>query len=344
MGLDMTVNRLPARTWNWLKMNESSLKEIEAFGSPEVEFSGKCTDVEWDGFETIATGMGEDMDRLANVSGATTIRLTGGESKLHIACTDGQKNFQKVEILAEEGECVNVVMDYTSAKEAGGLLAVQTKMRLAKNATVRLVQVQTLGDGFTLLNDVGALCADGAKVEILQLFLGAAKTYSGVLSDLLGEASSLDAKVGYLGRNEQRVDMNYVALHKGKKTVSKMTADGVLRDRAFKLFRGTIDFKNGASGAEGEEREDVLLLGDDVINQTIPLILCAEEDVQGNHGATIGQLDEETLFYLCSRGMSEEAATNLISRARIDALCAKIGDEAVQTQVQNYLEEVLGNE
>lgn len=49
-------------------------------------------------------------------------------------------------------------------------------------------------------------------------------------------------------------------------------------------------------------------MGDNVVNQTIPLILCAEEDVEGNHGASIGQLDEEMLFYLSSRGMSAESA------------------------------------
>ena len=79
-------------------------------------------------------------------------------------------------------------------------------------------------------------------------------------------------------------------------------AGGVLRDQAFKLFRGTIDFKAGSAGSEGEEQEDVLILGDDAVNQTIPLILCAEEDVQGSHGATIGRLDDELLFYLCSTG------------------------------------------
>ena len=69
-----------------------------------------------------------------------------------------------------------------------------------------------------------------------------------------------------------------------------MTADGVLQGGAKKIYRGTIDFKNGSAGAVGDEKETVLLLSDDVVNQTIPLILCSEEDVQGNHGASIGKL------------------------------------------------------
>ena len=80
-------------------------------------------------------------------------------------------------------------------------------------------------------------------------------------------------------------------------------------------------------------------MGENVVNQTIPLILCAEEDVEGNHGASIGQLDEEMLFYLSSRGMSAESASKMIARAKIDAVCQKIGDEEMEKAVQSYLEE-----
>ena len=110
----------------------------------------------------------------------------------------------------------------------------------------------------------------------------------------------------------------------------------MLSDRAFKLFRGTIDFKAGSVGAEGEETEDVLLMGEDAVNQTIPLILCGEEDVQGSHGATIGRLDDELLFYLCSNKM--------ITRARLDAVCRRMEDGPATQMVQDYLEEVIGNE
>ena len=54
------------------------------------------------------------------------------------------------------------------------------------------------------------------------------------------------------------------------------------------------------------------MLGDDVVNKTVPLILCAEENVVGNHGATIGELDEDTLFYFESRGISAAEAENII--------------------------------
>lgn len=62
------------------------------------------------------------------------------------------------------------------------------------------------------------------------------------------------------------------------------------------------------------------MLGDDVSNKTVPLILCAEENVVGNHGATIGSLDDETLFYFESRGIGKETAEDILARAALERL------------------------
>ena len=118
-----------------------------------------------------------------------------------------------------------------------------------------------------------------------------------------------------------------------------MEASGVLEQDAFKLFRGTIDFIRGCAGSKGTETENVLLLGEDVVNQTIPLILCAEEDVEGNHGASMGRLDDQMLFYLETRGISREEAEQMMARARIDALCALLPWQQAREQVQAFLDE-----
>ena len=116
-----------------------------------------------------------------------------------------------------------------------------------------------------------------------------------------------------------------------------MNASGVLREQGRKLFRGPIDFRKGAAGAVGNEKEDVLLLDDTVVNQTIPLILCEEEDVEGNHGATIGKLDEELLFYLESRGIPKTEVYEMMGKARINAIISRIEDERTRKLVAGYL-------
>ena len=135
--------------------------------------------------------------------------------------------------------------------------------------------------------------------------------------------------------------MNYVALHEGKKTQSNMQAGGVLRDHAFKLYRGTIDFKRGSAGSVGSENETVLLLGEDAENKTVPVILCAEENVEGSHGATIGELDADTLFYFASRGIDRAAAEAILARAAVERLARMAEDEAFSARALGALAQVL---
>ena len=102
-----------------------------------------------------------------------------------------------------------------------------------------------------------------------------------------------------------------------------------------------IDFKKGSCESVGNEQENVLLLGDDIINKTIPLILCAEENVVGNHGASIGELDDDTLFYFESRGIDKTEAENIMAKASIERLTRLIDDETITESIEKELKEVL---
>lgn len=327
---EITINRLPVRTWNWLGMNESVIKGEEARFLQEAERAKP---------ESLQAGYEESLH-----VGREEIQRAGQEEKVYrFMCADGESKMQEIELLAEMESRLTVWMEISSAKVAEGLFSLNTEITARENAKVRLIQVQLLGESYRFLNDINIECEKGAEVEILQLFLGGVKIWSSLTGNLNGADSKLSVELGYWGRKNQRLDMNYVALHKAKTTMSQIHVKGVLADEAFKLFRGTIDFKQGASDSEGEETEDVLMLGEDAVNQTIPLILCEEEDVQGNHGATIGTPDEEVLFYLGSRGIKKEDAVTLLARAKIDALSAWIENAEIEEQVQNYLEEVTGH-
>ena len=134
--------------------------------------------------------------------------------------------------------------------------------------------------------------------------------------------------------------MNVIVNHIGKKTMSDITAEGTVQNHAAKVFRGTIDLRTGCSGSEGKENETVLLLGDDVVNKTIPLILCSEEDVKGSHGASIGELPQDILFYFASRGIEKEIAEKIISRAKLETLCQGL-DEKTADLLQKTIDEVI---
>ena len=72
---------------------------------------------------------------------------------------------------------------------------------------------------------------------------------------------------------------------------------------------------------------------DSVRNKTVPLILCAEEDVEGAHGASVGRIDEEQLFYMQSRGIPADEVYSLMARARLAQIISRIGDEEARRRV-----------
>jgi len=154
---------------------------------------------------------------------------------------------------------------------------------------------------------------------------------------LEGEGAAAGLEVVYLGDGERSLDMSYRVEHRGRKTISGIRAKGILMDRSRKVFRDTLDFVSGASGSKGREEESVLMLGRDVRNVSVPLLLCGEDDVEGEHAATSGRPDDKILFYLMSRGLSELEAKKLLAEAAVSSIVEKIPDESVREEILGKL-------
>lgn len=300
----LSINKLPTRTWNRLGVNEA-LIEWDAASAEELPEERVSADAE--------------EKRTAHV----TVR---GESEY------AEKSLR---LNAASGAELTVFIDVAAAHR----LAVRTDISLGVNAKLHLVQVQSADAGGMARSAITADCAAGAELELVQLLLGAGDVYTDCLAELRGDASRFRAEVGYMGRGAQKLDVNLVCNHYGKRTESEIAANGALMDAAEKIFRGTIDFKTGSSDSVGNEKETVLMLGEDAVNKTVPLILCAEENVVGNHGATIGELDAETLFYFESRGISRAEAESILARSAVERLARAVGDAAVEKRIMTLLNE-----
>jgi len=128
-----------------------------------------------------------------------------------------------------------------------------------------------------------------------------------------------------------------VADHMGRNTEAEIISSGVLNKNTEKVSRQTVNFISGCAGSKGAESEEVLLLDDDVISKSAPLILCTEEDVEGEHGASIGQPDIDVIFYLKSRGIAIEKIYEMLSVAKVEAALSRIGHEETTAMVRKFL-------
>ena len=132
--------------------------------------------------------------------------------------------------------------------------------------------------------------------------------------------------------------MNYIGELRGKKSNINIEVQGALKDEARKHFKGTIDFKKGAKKASGNENENCMLLSDKAKSLALPMLLCSEEDVEGNHSSSAGKVGEKELFYIMSRGFTLKEAMKLIVRAKFNKILEKIEEEELKNQILNEID------
>ena len=376
----MKVGHIPSLTWNRLEANEGTAprglsasldvetrfeklpegvthrrmsgkeaaKWLEKYApeeKPEAIVAGKVPIYHPQSF---GTGLGAEYDAFLEKSGTVYEMLevapdTRCEEPVvwSVDFYDGNEASQGQLIRVGENSHLTVLLRAASGSKDKGTAAFSTKIILEKGASLSLVKAQILGEGYTFLDDTGAALAEDASMKMVQIELGGGRVYVGTQPELIGNRSSFEAHVGYLGNDRKSIDVNYNAIQRGRRTDVQMSFDGVLKDHSEKAFRGTIDFRKGSKGSKGDEQENVLLLSDDVVNKTLPIILCEEEDVEGRHGASIGQLDDDILFYMASRGIDRKEAEQIMVRARLGAVVREIPDLPLRAELMNKIEEAF---
>ncbi len=301
------------------------------------------------------TGVGRDARAYLNfLAGGTAVLATepGDEASatVRVSARPGTSSSASIDVVAAEDSELDLAISIDAAcgadqaAFAGSALRVFAGERSRVNVTVYL----TCGAGVTCVEDSGFILDDDARVIVRHVVLGGSFTATGLAADLRGDRSRIDIDTSYLGAGADERDFNYIVRHRGKKTECNLDANGVLTGTSKKILRGTIDLMHGAKGAQGNERETVLLANKGVDNKTVPMILCDEDDVAGNHGATIGHVRPEQLFYMGCRGLSEKQAEELFISAKLEDAAITAPDEQMRdnvvrlasTLVDNFEEEI----
>ena len=362
----MRMNSVQAPTWNALKINDALIEDkivingsgravVEKIPAGAVIGNESCSDCGGCDLKDIANirsikcGMGEETEDFFAETSKDVLMVHAREGRnvedpvnVRYIMENGDSNADRVEILAQKGSSITVIMDYSSSRfDAKGFFGVQTKVHVGEGASVHLVKVNLLGSDYLCLDDIGVRIEDRGRFDLTQLSLGSARDYIGTAVELSGYRSYFNGNMGYLCLEGKTLDMNYYIAHHGRKSASELQVKGALRDQARKNFRGTIDLIRGAKGACGHEMEDVLLLSDDVINKTLPVILCDEEDVEGTHGASIGRLRDDMLYYMLSRGLDKKEAELLMTKAKLNSVRNLIKDGETHGRIQYFMEEAF---
>jgi Fe-S cluster assembly scaffold protein SufB len=181
-------------------------------------------------------------------------------------------------------------------------------------------------------------------VNWVTIEMGSNINVTNYMSNLDEENSKADIYSAYFVDGDRRQDLYYTANHKGRRSESNMIIKGVLKDSSKKVFRGNIDFKRGSSKSKGSQEENVLLLSPNVKTDSVPMLLCQEEDVDGAHAASVGKIDEGKMFYLMSRGFSEHDAKKLVIEAEFSPIFDRVPDENLKKILGAEIKRRLSND
>jgi FeS assembly protein SufD len=345
------LNTLPVITWRWLKVNEAKIRD---FNVADIPAYNKTFISSGDFEEVIVKNMNSNIKLHENIKyfinkeehyGVSEEFVTLGEKRYNSGIfVHAPRNTKLAEpirleykldlenptvidnniIIAEENCELTVVIDYTTLDEIEAFHNGVTKVYAKENAVVNIIKIQRMNDKSYHFDSHVAYSGYSAKVNWIQVELGAKNSVTNYVSNLNEVSSEANINSVYLADGDRSIDLSYHMNHRGRRSISNIETRGALKDKSKKVFRGTLDFKRGASKSKGSEEEFVILLDKTVKSDAIPLLLCEEDDVEGMHAASAGQIDSDKLFYLMSRGLDEKEAKKLIIEASFTPIIDKI--------------------
>ena len=340
----MRGNFIPCNTWNSTRVNNTEvlLPNLSPKEYSLVKSENKNLDFSYEKF-SFSNELTETLKAFTNLSLDFVSTKENSLNKI-VSLELNEENNQLVDIIkikAEENSTLNLVLDYFSKADVKGFRHTIIEVEAEENSNVKIFISQRFSLDILSIQSVYYKVKKNANVEFIQVDLGSKENYLSYIGELAEKEANVSINSIYFGKNNQKLDFNYVANQIGQATNYDLSIKGALADRAQKTYRATIDFKRGSSTSKGSEQEYVTLLSDDMRNVAVPILLCTEDDVEGLHAASAGKIDEDILFYIMSRGFSETEAKRLILESKFAETIDLIDNEEIRKRVYTTLSKKL---
>lgn len=246
-------------------------------------------------------------------------------------------------VVAEEGSSVTLVENTMSSLNK--IVAVNQAVMevfVGEGAKVNVVSLHQLERDLIDLTYRRAIVEHDGQVNWLIGEMNWGKTMSDTVSVLKGKGAGSDIKSILVGSGRQTMNITARTVHIGKNSPSDMVIRAVMREQSTAILNGITKIEKGATGANGQQTEKILMLHPEARGDANPILLIDEDDVKAGHAASVGQVNPEQLYYLMSRGISRVEAEQLIVYGFLAPVVAEVPLEGVATQLQALVEQKLG--
>lgn len=258
---------------------------------------------------------------------------------VHVTIPDEMQNASCTGAVIHLGEGSSATVVETRIGGGGefGGSNTRTTIMLDDNATLDHIVLQDAPSTQIQLSRIEVTQRAGATLRARSFNLGA--SYGRVAYDvhLAGEGARVDLSGLYFGTGDQTLDQQITVVHEAENCVSRQTFRGILDNESTGVFNGGIDVRPGADGTDAEQSNDNLLLSKRAEANTQPRLEILADDVACKHGATVGQLDDEALYYLRSRGIPADDARRILIRGFADHTVHTVDIDALRTWITDRL-------
>ena len=239
--------------------------------------------------------------------------------------TENMGQFERTLIIADEGSYVHYVEGCTAPiYKSDSLHSAVVEIIVKKNARVRYTTIQNWSNNVYNLVTKRATCAEGATMEWIDGNIGSKVTMKYPAVFLLGEhAKGETLSIAFAGEGQHQ-DAGSKMVHAAPNTSSSIVSKSVARGGGRTSYRGLVQINEGAHGSKSSVVCDALLVDNISRSDTYPYVDIREDDVQMGHEATVSKVSEDQMFYLMSRGMTEEEAMAMIVRGFVEPIAKEL--------------------
>ena len=264
------------------------------------------------------------------------------EQPLYVRITnavEGGSLFWRLLIVAEPESRFAVIEEYaSSAPDLSSYSNAAVEIVVQQTAKVEYVSVQNLSRGTYHFASHHARVERDAELDWVTGGFGSAKGKVRIQNDLAGPGATSRVTGAYFVDGTQHLDYDTFQEHMAPSTTSDFAFKGALRDTARAVWRGMIRVEEGAQKTNAYQENRNLLLSKTAHADSIPGLEILANDVRCTHGATLGQVDREQLFYLMTRGLSRAEAERLIVRGFFQDVLDRVELEPVREALAAALE------
>ncbi|HET9767999.1 MAG TPA: Fe-S cluster assembly protein SufD [Thermoanaerobaculia bacterium] len=314
-----------------------SLREAIAAGHPGVELLGRHAGFEDAPFAALNTALFEDGVLLHLGRGVVCERPLQVLFLSTGVAGEPRVSYPRLLVVAEEHSNAVLVERYATVGEGETLAVPVSELVVGADAVFDHYRLAQEGPTNAQVGLQQLYCARGAHPTSYSVVTGGSLVRQDVRAVLDGEGVDAVLNGLYLTRGRQHVDHQMLVEHRAPHCGSHELYKGILEDRSRAVFNGLIHVLPGAQKTDAKQTNRNLLLSNEALVNTNPQLRIFADDVKCTHGSTVGQLDEEAVFYLRSRGIGEEAAKSLLTYAFARDVIDRIKAPAVRHDLEELL-------